>query len=230
MADRIIGLENASRTLSGGARVLHEVDLELRAGESLAIVGRSGSGKSTLLSCLGLLAPFDRGTSYHLGDTEIMSLSERSAARLRATSIGFVLQNSGLVAHLSALENVELPLMHSSSDGFRDIRRRAFEQLDLLDIGHLARRRPAQVSGGERQRIAIARALVIGPRLILADEPTGALDEQTGALVLDLMLDLVHRTAAAMIVVTHDSDVSSRADRTLHVSEGRLHERERRTR
>lgn len=230
MAERIIGLENASRTLAASVRVLHKVELDLRAGESLAIVGRSGSGKSTLLSCLGLLAPFDRGTSYHLDDTEVMRLSESAAARLRATSIGFVLQNSGLVAHLSALENVELPLMHSSRDGFRGIRRRALEQLDQLGIGHLARRRPVQVSGGERQRIAIARALVIGPRLILADEPTGALDEQTGALVLDLMLDLVHRTNAAMIVVTHDSEVASRADRTLHVSDGHLHEPERRTR
>jgi len=223
VADIAIELVGASRTLPDGKRVLDNVALEVMQGESLSIVGRSGCGKSTLLACLGLVAPFDSGTTtYRVGGADVAKLTDRESARLRATSIGFVLQNSGLVSHLSALENVAVPLMHSSRLSIREIRRRAASKLELLGVGHLAQRRPVEVSGGERQRVAIARALVIEPRLILADEPTGALDEQTGQAVLRHMLDLVHESAASLVVVTHDRDIAARTDRTARMSEGRL--------
>lgn len=222
MADVAIELVEASRTLPDGKKVLDNVALEVLQGESLSIVGRSGCGKSTLLACLGLVAPFDRGTSYRVGGVDVAKLTDRESARLRATSIGFVLQNSGLVSHLSALENVAVPLMHSSRLSIREIRRRAASKLEMLGVGHLAQRRPVEVSGGERQRVAIARALVIEPRLILADEPTGALDEQTGHVVLRHMLDLVQESAASLVVVTHDRDIAARTDRAARMSEGRL--------
>jgi len=223
MADAAIELRGGTRTLPDGKNVVDDVSLRVEPGESLSIVGRSGCGKSTLLSCLGLIAPFDKGSHYSIGRHDVAALPDRQLARLRATSIGFVLQNSGLVPHLSALENVAVPLMHSSRLNVREIRRRATAKLEMLEVGHLARRRPTQVSGGERQRIAIARALVIEPSLILADEPTGALDELTGTLVLDRMLDVVHRSAASLIVVTHDKQIAARTGRTLRMESGRLH-------
>jgi ABC-type lipoprotein export system ATPase subunit len=222
MADVAIELVEACRTLPDGKRILDNVALRLSRGESLSIVGRSGCGKSTLLSCLGLVAPFDRGTTYRVDGVDVAALTDRELARLRAASIGFVLQNSGLVPHLSSLENVAVPLMHSSRLSIREIRRRAASKLEMLGVGHLAQRRPVEVSGGERQRVAIARALVIEPRLILADEPTGALDEQTGHLVLRHMLDLVQESAASLIVVTHDPEIAARTGKTARMSEGRL--------
>ncbi|MFV0373321.1 ABC transporter ATP-binding protein [Microbacterium sp.] len=216
-----LSVRGGSRTI-GGAQVLHDIDLTVTPGETIAVIGRSGSGKSTLLSCVGLVSPFDRGTRFDIAGRNAMHLSDRRAAVLRASAIGFVLQNSGLVPHLSAIENVALPLMHSSRLRYRDIRRRARDKLDALGIGHLEKRAPARISGGERQRVAIARALVIDPKIILADEPTGALDEITGEAVLGQMLGVVRDAHAALIVVTHDRDVAARMDRTMHMLDGRL--------
>lgn len=222
MTRPVIDLRHGSRTLPTGQEVLAGVDLTVDAGESVAIVGRSGSGKSTLLAGLGLLMPFDRGTRYTLSGANVRQLGERKAARLRARSVGFILQNSGLIEHLSALENVRMPLLHSRYLSPRRAAKRAHEALDGLGIAHLARRRPAHLSGGERQRVAIARALVIRPSLILADEPTGALDEETGRVVLDQMLERVHSSDVALVIVTHDPEVAARAHRTYRLMAGNL--------
>ncbi|MDF2563025.1 MULTISPECIES: ABC transporter ATP-binding protein [unclassified Microbacterium] len=224
MTATVVRLRDGNRTLPGGARLLKGVDLDVVRGESIAIIGRSGSGKSTLLAGLGLLAPFDGGTHYELGGVDVATISERKRARLRAQNVGFVLQNAGLVSHLSAIENVEMPLIHSRTMRLSRTRARASEMLDLLEVGHLSRRRSPQVSGGERQRIAIARALAIDPDLILADEPTGALDEVTGRRVLDEMLSRVAQAGAALIVVTHDPEVAARTDRTYRLDGGTLRE------
>jgi len=222
MGDPVVDLRDGSRTLAGGQRVLDKTSLTVGSGESVAIVGRSGSGKSTLLAGLGLLAPFDAGSSYRLAGRDAGKLSEAQAASLRARSIGFILQNSGLVAHLSALENVRMPLLHARDMGIGDTRREARRMLEQLEISHLASRRPSQVSGGERQRVAIARALVSRPSLILADEPTGALDETTGHLVLDQLLTQVAQSDVALVIVTHDREVAARTDRVYRLNAGRL--------
>jgi putative ABC transport system ATP-binding protein len=223
MAEPVVDLRGAARTLPTGERILESIDLTVAAGESAAIVGRSGSGKSTLLAGLGLLSRFDRGSRYRLAGTHVRSLTERQAARMRARTIGFILQNSGLIGHLSAVENVRMPLLHSGDRSPRRATAAAHDALERLGVGHLARRRPAQVSGGERQRIAIARALVIQPRLILADEPTGALDEDTGRVVLDELLTLVHHAGSALVVVTHDPEIAARMGRTYRLRAGTLH-------
>ncbi|WP_165310794.1 ABC transporter ATP-binding protein [Microbacterium protaetiae] len=220
MNAKVISLHNGSRTLPNGGPVLERVNLTVASRESVAIIGRSGSGKSTLLAGLGLLFPFGDGTDYRLLGHRVSTLKEKDAASLRARTVGFILQNSGLIEHLSALENVRLPLLHSRAHSPRAARVAAHEALERLGIEHLARRRPTEVSGGERQRIAIARALVIRPQLILADEPTGALDEQTGREVLDQLLALVEADASALVVVTHDAEIASRMQRTY-----RLHSR-----
>lgn len=217
-----VELRGASRTLPGGAQILRDINLIVRPGESVAIVGRSGSGKSTLLAGLGLLAPFDKGTQFRLAGRYVHTMKERQAARLRARTIGFVLQNSGLVDHLSAMENVRMPLLHSRTVSPRRAKGIAVDALTRMGIAHLARRRPSKVSGGERQRVAIARALAIGPRLILADEPTGALDEETGRIVLTEMLSRVEESAASLIVVTHDPEVAARTGRVYRLEQGTL--------
>jgi ABC-type lipoprotein export system ATPase subunit len=222
MSDHVIDLHGGSRTLPQGQSVLSGIDLEVSRGECVAIVGRSGSGKSTLLACLGLISPFDRGTRYCLAGTDVRTLSERQSAVLRARSIGFVLQNSGLISHLNVLENVRMPLLHSRDISLRETKRRAHRALNAVAVGHLSTRRPAQLSGGERQRVAIARALVVQPSVILADEPTGALDEETGHLVLSELLNLVSRNGASLIVVTHDAEIAAQTDRTFRISDGRM--------
>jgi putative ABC transport system ATP-binding protein len=195
------------------------VSLTVMQGEFVAIRGRSGSGKSTLMNLLGLLEQPDSG-HYLLNGTEIAGLSQRRCAVIRNREIGFVFQLPTLLPRSTALENVELPLVYS---GVRAIHRhrRATEALDRVGLGHRKDHWPSQLSGGEQQRVAIARALVNQPALILADEPTGALDSTTGDEIL-LLFEELHRQRTTIIIVTHDADVADRAERCVTLHDGRV--------
>lgn len=196
------------------------VDLAVDAGESVAIVGPSGSGKSTLMHCLaGLIVP-SAGT-VRLGDVDLGARSVEQRAAVRRRSVGFVFQFADLVPELSLLDNVALAC-ELVDVGRRDAVRRAAEVLDQLGVGHLGSRRPGQVSGGERQRAAVGRALVHRPSVVFADEPTGALDTDNGAMVMDQLLAASSSAGAAVVVVTHDPAVASRCGRALTMQDGRL--------
>jgi len=220
----LIQLTGITKTLTGqGAprQILSGVDLTIHSGESVAILGRSGSGKSTLLSLIGLFDRPDDG-SYQLGPRDITRLSERRAAALRSAEFGFIFQRFFLLKHLTAAQNVAMALVNGQGWLPRRHRRaKALAALDQVGIAHLARHKPARLSGGEQQRVAIARALVREPRLLLADEPTGALDTETGSLVIDTLYAATER-GCGLILVTHDSDHASRMGRVLRLADGLL--------
>lgn len=203
--------------------ILRGVDFTVRRGESVAILGRSGSGKSTLLAIMGLLSPVTEGSLALLG-TDVTRVSDSSRARLRNKHIGFVFQSYSLVRHLSAAANVALPLLYGAHVGRRERRRRASEALDLVGLAERERSRSRQLSGGEQQRVAIARALVRQPSLVLADEPTGALDVDTGRQVLDVMLRAARDRQAALVVVTHDPQIAAMMSRRVQLLDGVLRE------
>jgi putative ABC transport system ATP-binding protein len=196
---------------------LHGVSLGVQEGEYLAIMGASGSGKSTLMNMIGLL---DRPTSgrYWIRGEETSRLGKRKLADLRNQEIGFVFQQFNLLPRISARRQVELPLFYAGTSG-RKGREMAEEALTLVGLADRANHRPDELSGGEQQRVAIARALVNKPSLLLADEPTGALDSQTGTEVLDLV-DELHDQGLTVIMVTHDPLVAQRAERVITLSDG----------
>jgi putative ABC transport system ATP-binding protein len=200
-------------------RAVSEVSFDVEPGEFVAVIGRSGSGKSTLMSLLGLLETPDAG-QYRLRGLEVAKLDRNRRASLRCREIGFVFQMSSLLARSSALENVELPLAYA---GFRrrERRRRAQIALDRVGLSHRLEHWPYQLSGGEQQRVAIARAIVNEPALILADEPTGAVDSRTAEGILSLFEDL-NRDNRTIIVVTHAADVARRARRCITLNDGYL--------
>ena len=204
------------------------VDLSVRPGELLAVLGRSGSGKSTLLHIAGGLDTPDSGTVMVAG-VEISAMPAAARARLRRRSIGFVFQFFHLLPSLSVSENVELPLLVERARASRDrasrdraSRDRAAAMLDAVGLAHRARHLPGELSGGEMQRVAVARALVTQPALVLADEPTGNLDSVTGASVLDLLTSHVREMGAALVMATHDPAAAACADRAVELSDGRL--------
>lgn len=219
----LVSLRSVAKSLQAGVCILDDLDLSVDIGQSLAIVGRSGSGKSTLLSILGLLDTADRGT-YVFEDRDVSIMSTGQIDALRGTRIGFVFQRFALFPHLNALENVMTPLRHASRLSERQMRASAHEALDAVGMAAHAKRQPRRLSGGEQQRVAIARALVHRPALILADEPTGALDQVTGDSVISLLADGVQSGNAALIVVTHDPEVASRMGRRAVLIGGRLQE------
>jgi putative ABC transport system ATP-binding protein len=206
----------------GTTQALDSACLAVRAGEAVAVVGPSGSGKSSLLHCLsGVLRP--NGGKVVLDGVRIDDLGDDELSQVRRTSFGFVFQFGELLPELNLLENVTLPLRLSN------VKRRSAEPhaqrlLDALGIGDLAKRRPSEVSGGQLQRAAIARSLVHKPRVIFADEPTGALDSVTSGQVLDLLFDADVRAGAALVIVTHDERVGQRADRIVSVVDGTVAE------
>jgi putative ABC transport system ATP-binding protein len=220
----LIQLVGVTKTLRGQGEprsILAGVDLTVHSGESVAILGRSGSGKSTLLSLIGL---FDRvdGGEYWLGGQNITRLPERKAAALRSAEFGFVFQRFFLLKHLTAGQNVAMALVNGQ--GWLPRRKRKASVLAALDqvgLAHLARQRPPRLSGGEQQRVAIARALVREPRILLADEPTGALDTETGNLVIDALSAATTR-GCGLILVTHDAEHAARMDRVLRLEDGVL--------
>ncbi len=199
--------------------VLHDVDLDLEAGGSIALTGPSGAGKSTLLSLIGGLEPLRSGT-IEVGGHDLASLSGDELAAYRRDTVGFVFQHYGLVDVLSARENVELSLALSRK-GPAERRARAEGLLAGVGLADRAEHRPPQLSGGERQRVAIARALANQPRLLLADEPTGNLDDETAAHVLDLLGEVHRRTGCTLLIVTHDRRVAERAGAIKRLLEGR---------
>lgn len=202
----------------GATPVLRGVDFEVRAGEVVSVMGPSGSGKSTLLHLLaGLLVP-DAG-EVHLAGERIDRLSERRRAALRLRRMGFVFQFGDLVPELSLRENVELPLRVTGTRS-GPARRRATETLEKLRVADLAARRVSEVSGGQAQRAAVARALVHRPAVLLADEPTGSLDTVTGELVLEALLETAREQQTAVVIVTHELSVAAWAQRTVLLRDG----------
>ena len=209
-----------SYPLAGGQLpVLKGIDLIIEQGEMVAIMGSSGSGKSTLLNVLGLLDNFDAG-SYHLDEVDMSELSERQSARYRSRFLGFVFQSFNLIAFKSALENVALPLFYQKIRR-RERQKRALAMLDRMGMGDRANHLPSELSGGQKQRVAMARALITTPRVILADEPTGALDSVTSNEVMDVLRE-VNSTGITVIIVTHEADIAARCDRTIRLKDGRI--------
>ncbi|GEK69129.1 ABC transporter permease [Paracoccus denitrificans] len=216
---RIRGLHRVFGEGAARAHVLRGIDLDIHAGEFVAIVGTSGSGKSTLMNILGLLDRPSAG-SYHLAGKDVARLSRDARAGLRNRLFGFVFQQYNLIPTLTALENVELPASHAGAA--REARRaRAAALLRSLGLGHRLTARPLQMSGGQQQRVSIARALMNGGAVILADEPTGALDAESGRQVMRLLSDLAGR-GHTVILITHDTDIAARAGRVIRVGEGRI--------
>ena len=201
--------------------ILKGVDLEVDAGDHVSIVGRSGSGKSTLLNLLGLLDTPTGGEIY-LDDEPVKHLHSGARDRKRGSDIGFIFQQFNLLSGRTALENVMTPLLYASGPQFWKRRQIATTMLERMGLGERLASMPEQLSGGEQQRVAIARALVRGPRLILADEPTGALDIETGASVMALLDDVAEQSGAALITITHDANVAALARRHYRLDRGVL--------
>ena len=201
--------------------ILTGIDLQVDAGEHVAVVGRSGSGKSTLLNILGLLdAP--TGGEYLLDGEPTERLGGRRRSRLRGEVFGFVFQQFNLLPRRTAEENVAAPLLYARGSAFLRRRRAAREMLDRVGLGARAGQVPERLSGGEQQRVAIARALVRSPRVVLADEPTGALDVETGAQVMALLAAATAESGAALVTITHDLNVAALADRQFRLEGGHL--------
>jgi putative ABC transport system ATP-binding protein len=218
----ILDARNVSRVFSmpaGPVMAVRDVTLQIRTGEHIAVRGPSGCGKSTLLHMLGCVEPQTSGTLLFDGQ-DVSRLSDARRSLLRLRHIGFVFQRFFLLPMLTAAENVELPMSEAGVP--KDARQqRTRELLDYVGLAARADHRPSQLSGGEMQRVAIARALANGPRLLLADEPTGELDETTGAQIAAL-LDRVNRGGTALVVVTHDSALADKAARVLTMRDGRI--------
>lgn len=200
--------------------VLHAVDLVVERGEIVALLGPSGSGKSTLLNILGCLDRPTRGKCW-LGGADVSSLGRRAQAWVRLHYIGFVFQSFHLISHATALENVALPLFYSGVPR-AEREAAAMALLERMGIADRATYRPAQLSGGQKQRVAIARGLACRPKLLLADEPTGALDTRTGEEILRLLLDLRESEDLAIVLVTHDESIAEHADRRVYLRDGRI--------
>lgn len=196
---------------------LKDIDLEVKQGEMLCLTGRSGSGKSTLLHVIGLLDTFESGEYLFDGST-VRELSDSRRAALRNADIGFIMQDFALVSDRSVLFNVMLPLMFGKTS-LSQAKKLAAESLEKVGIADQKNKRVNQLSGGQKQRVAIARAIVTKPKLILADEPTGALDSKTGAAIMDLLCAL-NSEGITVIVATHDAQVMSRCKRSVRISDG----------
>ncbi|GAA2415759.1 ABC transporter ATP-binding protein [Actinomadura vinacea] len=210
-------LTGVAKRYPGGVEALRGVDLVIGRGEMTAIVGPSGSGKSTLLHMIGTLDRPSEG-SVRIAGYEVAELSDRELSALRARHVGFVFQQFHLAVGVSALDNVADGILYGGA-GLRERRERARAALERVGLGHRTGHRPNQMSGGEQQRVAVARAVVGEPDLLLADEPTGNLDTASGAEVLELLDDL-HGTGTTVAIITHDLDVAGRAPRRVRVRDG----------
>jgi putative ABC transport system ATP-binding protein len=221
MPNAMLRCQSIGRTYRSGGRdltVLKDITFSLEPGGFLAILGPSGSGKTTLL---GLLAGLDRPTTgtVHLDGQELGALNEDQRARLRGEKIGFVVQAFQLIPTLTAQENVQVPLELRGEVGAAD---RARELLRRVGLSGREHHYPAQLSGGEQQRVALARGFSIRPKVLFADEPTGNLDAGTGATIIDLMVELNHDAGTTLVLVTHDIDLAARSQRTIRLADGRV--------
>ncbi len=220
----MIQLKNISKSYPLGdsvSPVLKHIDLQVDAGEMVAIMGASGSGKSTLMNLIGLLDQPDSGW-YYLNGSDVSRLQEDERAQFRNRSIGFVFQSFFLLPRMSAIQNVCLPLQYRDDMPEADMHARAHAVLTKVGMGNLTTNRPNQLSGGQQQRVAIARALVVNPAIVLADEPTGALDSKTGQEIMDLLTQLNREEAATIVIVTHDPKVSAQCQRVIHIVDGSI--------
>ena len=218
----MIEMKNVSKVYHIGdneVRALDSVSLEIRDGEFVAIVGPSGSGKSTMMNIIGCLDIVDEG-EYLLDGQAVEDYSEDELARFRNQKLGFVFQNCHLLPRLSALENVELPLIYRGVHG-KERKQRAVDIMDRVGLKDRMHHKPAELSGGQQQRVAIARALATGPSVILADEPTGNLDQKTGKEIMDLFHEL-HRSGNTIVLITHDLSIAEQADRRISLLDGRV--------
>jgi putative ABC transport system ATP-binding protein len=202
-------------------KVLHEVDFSVDKGEFVAIVGPSGSGKTTLMNILGLLDRPDSG-EYELHGKQVGKLSPEERAQVRNNAIGFVFQQFHLLPRTTATENVELPMLYSARND-ADIRKKAREALCRVGLEERLTHYPSELSGGQQQRVAIARAMVNDPAVILADEPTGNLDQKSGRQIMDLFLEL-NRNGSTILLITHDDAIANTASRIVHIDNGQLTE------
>ena len=220
---RVEGLTKSFRQGNDAIEVLRGVDFEASSGDAVAIVGQSGSGKSTLLALLAGLDRPDQG-SVRLDDTVVSALGELELSRFRAEHLGIVFQQFHLMTDLTAQENVELPLeLHSAGRWTsKEIRKRALEQLEQVGLSHRARHLPGELSGGECQRVAVARALVLRPSILLADEPTGNLDVETAVQVADTIFSLAKQAGTILLLVTHSDELARRCARKLRLVRGQI--------
>jgi putative ABC transport system ATP-binding protein len=222
----IVTIENLCKTYHLGCFelfALRGLDLSIEPGEYVAIMGPSGSGKSTLLNVLGCL---DRPTSgiYQLGGEDVSKLNDDELSKIRGSRIGFVFQSYNLIAQLNVVENIEVPMFYK---GFseRASAKRAKELAAMVGLGDRIKHRPSELSGGQQQRVAIARALANQPLIILADEPTGNLDSESGGEILNILGDL-HKRGTTLIIVTHDAYVAARTERAIHLLDGQIERQE----
>jgi putative ABC transport system ATP-binding protein len=222
MGDPVAQLEGVDKVYGSGqmaVKALDGVDLTVNRGDYLAVMGASGSGKSTAMNILGCLDRPSSG-SYRLNNTPVEELSDDQLADLRNRDLGFVFQQFHLLPQLSALDNVIMPMIYAGVPA-AERRQRARAALERVGLGQRLNNKPNQLSGGQQQRVAIARAIINQPALLLADEPTGALDSQTTAEVLDIF-DALHRGGMTVVMVTHEDDVAARAEKIVHFRDGRI--------
>ncbi|NOC46150.1 ABC transporter ATP-binding protein [Ruegeria sp. HKCCD7559] len=223
MTTAVLALQDASLSLDGNAGrvdILHDITLTVDKGETLGLIGPSGSGKSSLLMLMAGLEQVTRGQIMALGQ-ELTDMDEDALARFRRDSMGVVFQNFHLIPTMTALENVATPLELA---GHKDAFDRAKQELDAVGLSHRRDHYPAQLSGGEQQRVALARASAPRPKILLADEPTGNLDETNGAAIVDLLFGLRRKYDATLVLVTHSHSLAERCDRVVRLRDGRIAE------
>ena len=224
--EQVVIIENLCKSYKMGAidlHVLKNIDLTFKKGEYVAIMGPSGSGKSTLLNILGCLDKPTSGT-YLLGEKDVSTLDDDQLSHIRGLRIGFIFQSFNLIAQLNIVENIEVAMFYQGIP--KEISdQRAAELADMVGLSDRLTHRPFELSGGQQQRVAIARALANDPLIVLADEPTGNLDSQSGREIL-LLLDKLHQQGKTVIVVTHDKDIAQRTNRVIHLLDGRIERQE----
>lgn len=222
----VVSIENVNKVYKIGEYelfALRELNLDIQRGEYVAIMGPSGSGKSTLLNVLGCLDKPTSG-SYVLAGEDVSKLNDDELSTIRGLKIGFIFQSYNLIAQLNVIENIEIPMYYQGISEHTSFER-ARELAEMVGLGDRLKHRPWELSGGQQQRVAIARSLSNDPAIILADEPTGNLDSQSGAEILSILNDL-HRQGKTLIVVTHDEHIATRAQRTIHLLDGKIERQE----